>query len=86
MNKHTPGPWHLFERNRLCIESPTGNVALCNLARNSEADAKLIAAAPELLEALVALREAVRNEPTMNAMRYDSLGAQVNEAINKATR
>jgi hypothetical protein len=51
MSKHTPGPWHLFERNHLCIESDTGNVALCNLARNSEADARLIAAAPDGLEA-----------------------------------
>lgn len=52
MSKHTPGPWHLFEKNRLCIESDTGNVALCNLARDNEHDAKLIAAAPDLLVAL----------------------------------
>lgn len=55
--KHTPGPWHLFERNHLCVESATGNVALCNLARNNEADAKLIAAAPLMLQALEAVLE-----------------------------
>lgn len=49
MSKHTPGPWYQLHRQPLCIESPTGNVALCNLARASDADAKLIAAAPDLL-------------------------------------
>lgn len=49
---HTPGPWHLLPQNSLCIEAPSGNVALCNLARESIADARLIAAAPELLAAL----------------------------------
>jgi hypothetical protein len=48
----TPGPWHQLKSNNLCIESASGNVALCNLARESDADARLIAAAPELLEAL----------------------------------
>ena len=47
---HTPGPWHVYERNSLCIESAAGNIALVNLARASEADARLIAAAPDLLK------------------------------------
>ncbi len=49
MSGFTSGPWRLLERNRLCIESDTGNVAICNLARNNEADARLIAAAPGVL-------------------------------------
>jgi hypothetical protein len=57
MSKHTPGPWHLFERNHLCIESASGNVALCNLARNNEADAKLIAAAPDMHELVKRIAE-----------------------------
>jgi hypothetical protein len=61
MSKHTPGPWYLFEKNRLCIESDSGNVALCNLARNSEADALLIAAAPDLFEVLSAARQAIED-------------------------
>lgn len=52
---HTPGPWSLYQSNKLCIESPSGNIALCNLARENFDDAKLIAAAPDLLAALVAL-------------------------------
>lgn len=46
---HTPGPWRVDPTHRLCIESAAGNIGLVNLARNSEADARLIAAAPELL-------------------------------------
>lgn len=52
---HTPGPWSVWSRNKLCIEAPSGNVALCNLARNCEADARLIASAPDLLRALKAV-------------------------------
>ena len=48
MSEHTPGPWTV---DRLCIQAPDGNVALVNLARASDADARLIAAAPDLLEA-----------------------------------
>lgn len=50
--KHTPGPWFLFKPGSACIESPSGNVAVTNLARASLADARLIAAAPDLLKAL----------------------------------
>lgn len=84
MNKHTPGPWHLFERNSLCIESASGNVALCNLARNSEADAKLIAAAPDLLAALTSLLSAEKlddGDPVLDKARFDAAAA-----IAKATR
>lgn len=54
---HSPGPWHVLPTNPLCIEAADGNVGLVNLARGSEADAHLIAAAPELLEALRELVE-----------------------------
>jgi hypothetical protein len=50
--QHTPGPWRIDPEHPLCIESGRGNIALVNLARASEADARLIAAAPEMLEAL----------------------------------
>lgn len=46
--KHTPGPWTAGRRAgaRTCIDSERDNVA----AAWSDADAKLIAAAPDLLE------------------------------------
>lgn len=54
MSAHTPGPWRVDAAcGGLAIESERhGNIGLVNLARASKADARLIAAAPELIEAL----------------------------------
>lgn len=55
---HTPGPWYV---NDDCIEAdgPEGprdvTVAVVHLNASIDADARLIAAAPELLEALKSL-------------------------------
>ena len=55
--KHTPGPWRV-ETERAYIQiTPTDNVAICELWRRGNpelemANARLIAAAPDLLEAL----------------------------------
>ena len=47
---HTPGPWRVSPTNDCVIEiEKHGNIALVNLARMSAADARLIAAAPDLL-------------------------------------
>lgn len=61
--KHTPGPWDYFVGNangrglirvETAASAATAGVHVASLARggNSEANARLIAAAPELLEAL----------------------------------
>ena len=63
VSKHTPGPWQVGARkkHRVCIDSPAGN--WWDFARvvvsvsghynaEGEANAQLIAAAPDLLEAL----------------------------------
>lgn len=49
MSKHTPGPWETFKG-----QDGWGIVGLCGgyYGELSEANARLIAAAPELLEAL----------------------------------
>lgn len=56
--KHTPGPWFLFGNPAHCVGGPhpengTGGVAMCGMRLRSpeeaEANAKLIAAAPDLL-------------------------------------
>lgn len=66
MSKHTPGPWVI---NHSGLQEPTGDYdhihaesnralqAICKVVRrhDSKANAKLIAAAPDLLEALEAL-------------------------------
>lgn len=50
----------------------------------ARANARLIAAAPDLLEALKALRDAVEASKKMNGREYIDLGIQVNAAIAKA--
>lgn len=48
--KHTPGPWKIEDR---VIRASNGqNVAGCVVARMTPGDARLIAAAPDMLEAL----------------------------------
>lgn len=53
-NKFTPGPWTIFKgaSNELCLSA--GEVQLETLV-SGEANARLIAAAPELLEALCSI-------------------------------
>ena len=58
--KHTPGPWHKSEdkNGNVRVGSANHSIALLNnplLFQFVEADARLIAAAPEMLEALTAL-------------------------------
>lgn len=70
MSKHTPGPWKLRRVTRYDIriapESEPEHVSIAGMAiwgeedrEELEANARLIAAAPELLEALKELREAL---------------------------
>jgi len=62
MEKHTPGPWHITaDYNYQHITDETATRTLATLDRVDEQDdanAALIAAAPELLAALVAVVEA----------------------------
>lgn len=59
MSKHTPGPWGLEKAEperpgNYYVLAPDMNLAIARVYGNSgEANARLIAAAPELLEALV---------------------------------
>lgn len=60
--KHTPGPWTAFYKNKydewhvsLPIAGSNMKLSLCSdgiQSENQEADARLIAAAPDLLDAL----------------------------------
>jgi hypothetical protein len=72
--KHTPGPWHV--RGRL-IEADRHTVAAlskvtdCDLLREeSEANARLIAAAPELLEACETCLRLLESED-LDANKFD---------------
>jgi hypothetical protein len=80
--KHTPGPWH--EGSHRSVESPSGTI--CEVYSHmgiAEADAnqKLIAAAPDLLDALV---DAVRYAQGGDLLHPAAL-SRARAAIAKAT-
>lgn len=91
MSKHTAGPWdytkelqgyYIWQTARECGNNPQ-RVALAAWGENAEqeeANARLIAAAPEMLEALRAVQKA------QNAlMQPFEVIAKVDDAIRKAT-
>jgi len=48
---HTPGPWELVqERDYLNLQEKDTNLVIAQFISSSDEDARLIAAAPELLE------------------------------------
>ena len=48
---HTPGPWELVqERDYLNLQEKDTNLVIAQFIGSSDEDARLIAAAPELLE------------------------------------
>ncbi len=70
MNKHTPGPWHIqkYNKDKLFINAENAQIAhilhtetcgLISMPEQRTANAALIAAAPELLEALVEISHAL---------------------------
>lgn len=58
MSKHTPGPWWANEKRhddyptKISIETDSYNICLVDGGLDQQANANLIAAAPDLLEAL----------------------------------
>jgi hypothetical protein len=75
MKTHTPGPWHLntletvlysVHANRGCVAEISRGTMNEVPANEIEANARLIAAAPELLAALEALIDAASWTPTDN--------------------
>lgn len=99
--KHTPGPWTLLEAarsNLIHIETDEGcsdgqGIAICSLPKSKIGDAQLIAAAPDLLNSLIKIRDKfqrLRNEAQSirDAVFLDAAIAVVNsnsdDAITKA--
>jgi hypothetical protein len=88
--KHTPGPWHVQRHDagdsrRITITGRSGMVAVADVDWNSpienDANAALIASAPELLMALRNLQKAVTNAPDIRVGEFSALVA---DAIAKA--
>lgn len=91
MGKHTPGPWSIEPQ---WSERNDGSVAVVNRSHSgddwdvcqvhsSEANARLIAASPELLSALIAM-EAKAGKQNWNDQYPEQLAA-AQAAIAKAT-
>lgn len=89
---HTPGPWgYCYDGSSDWsigeASDPQGKF-VANIWDKDDvraaANARLIAAAPDLLAALKDLREAVKTVPEMNHIRFDALGIKVNNAIARA--
>lgn len=105
MSKHTPGPWKMRNRTgnhdwnnwRIAAEDGPGRVGgICRLdesltGEESEANARLIAAAPELLEALddcITNENAtciVQNDVAYMIRRFKAINQICRAAIAKAT-
>jgi len=60
MIKHTPGPWSYDSLDRVVIRAGIEDIAHMDRSASDD-DARLIAAAPELLEALEKLLKTVEN-------------------------
>ncbi|MEY0558841.1 hypothetical protein [Providencia sp. PROV113] len=84
--KGTPGPWVIDEWSMTGINSESKHVALVNYSHHGlpndvygdehEANANLIAAAPELLEALIEIRKLVAHHDKADLAIAKALGQQ----------
>ncbi len=88
--KHTPGPWHLSPTGRYVRYGPDG-ANICDLEafggprEEGEANARLIAGAPELLEAAGKALGLLRNATLFGESLYASPVAELlRAAIAKA--
>ena len=92
--KHTPGPWHIWFRQNYgrpksaeCIIAENGDL-ICeglNWNKNGEVDALILAAAPELLEALQMLMPQAPNAWAENDAYALAMWDNATAAIAKAT-
>ena len=95
MSEHTPGPWHIHNGSPTTVVGPTGGwiAQLWKWAtgkKMAEANARLIAAAPDLLQALKIARDALYpNDKDGMSMREWNLrmieaSTPIHDAIAKA--
>lgn len=91
--KHTKGPWRLTEAlTTIPIKAGDRTIASVRFRENDHADAVLIAAAPDLLEALSNARHrianlslALHNAPPFADPHDGPVLRQIDAAIKKAT-
>jgi hypothetical protein len=86
MSKHTPGPWHCHEIVGVYASNGKLVASIHTPISNRSYDAEVIAAAPDLLEALKNLLESHYNGNVINADCRDAEAAIAKaEGLNKAT-
>ena len=78
--KGTPGPWYTSNEGRLLVRDDEWQCVIadgigCNGDEEEVANARLIAAAPDLLEALIELRKLVAY--------HDQADAAINKALGR---
>ena len=83
MTQHTPGPWRVAGQGeqgtqQLPILRPDGKIVAAIRDEGGLADARLIAAAPELLEALEGLCEP--SDPATDPQRWEAAKAAIAKA------
>ena len=96
-NTHTPGPWEVLDGNRVSVTLPcadveaSGYVSACiAITHSSEprvdkvANARLIAAAPELLEALQAIVKSLSDQDDEGMVEHAQEMIDARAAIAKA--
>ena len=85
---HTPGPWHIMDHDKEMIYITSADGGICKIPsirhfEQQKANAKLISAAPELLEAC---KEALRMyEKLQPAGGWQYVHDSLRSAIQKAT-
>lgn len=92
-NKHTPGPWATDKRNPKRVVAPWKDrnisssrfVATTITVCETEEDASLIAAAPELLEALIAITNQLERVGDTRPHKDGQFIDDARAAIAKAT-
>ncbi len=83
---HTPGPWEMIDDYGIGFDIDSKNHHICRLTSNNtrfEANARLIAAAPELLEAC---RDFVVSHTDSGGMAQEEAWQSAGAAIAKATK
>jgi len=87
MNKHTPGPWFLdsgVSSNVVLIDSNTTNGAVGEIVDcRNRSDAILIAAAPDLLEALKVARHMIVEDGTPIGWSVSRIDEVIAKAIGE---
>lgn len=84
--KHTPGPWQI-QGLKITTEGALGYIALMGQSDTTVADARLIAEAPNLLHALIAMVDHAKEQyPHFESVRGQTDITLAETAIRRATR